>query len=945
MPFPSALTSPQKTTLRSSGYWSRVMACLCPSEIVFHALSSQAITNTPFITFTYNTVTVGSFSAVWEGMVVYLSPTSDIRDAIYRGRVRLAPTSGVFYISENASILTVGMHILVVRDTDVFSRIRRDTLVDGSIVYRDLAPTTKNLPFTTVLYDSANAGTVTFTPSQTGIPVDLAATTISTWAWSVSGTGTNSISNAALQHPTFTFQAGYHYLVRVVYTDNNAQSNYQIIHVYVVTRTFSSPVVKPILTGSISSTLEDGWTASLTAYADVTTLVDRTHCAIFHVEHFGDNSSTPIVSNVLMNGRIRSDTITTEGSAEAGQLQQVTFTVEGITAYLRRLRIPSDIIRATTVPNEWGEIKEPNPFRMAMYALWTYTTLTNLGSLGVEDGAFSAWRIGGEPRSIEGGYALDVLISILEPIKAYPNFAPEGDIFLARTVSYLAVRSGVVTVSTFELKDMRDVDIVRDSSQTVSQVIGYGGAFGSGVNTFVLYTAQSPSIVYLEGETRELTREILTVNSTATAAAAELAVRTGNHFAYSNSKPVMSMTLFDSYAGVLRPTNFQRWNALLAASSNTLGMAYGAADFWQLQSVSLAITGDGSIDVTVSMPAETEFSDAQELAALLPINLSNMNPVLPVLPNDPANPTDPLELYPTDTPALEDLQAIDPYSAAQSMTPFTPDVAAQITAKQGNAGCKTLAINFKNSTNTLSAWTTLLAANYLFSLSGSAKISSGTTIATTYNFLTGTQSWVEALSGYANWVISEGWLIGGTNARIWIALVVPTTIKEVRMFFNGAIAAGGKVELYATTGGGTHDISGSSPVVSGLTITGGVSINLYASSLGNTLPAGFRLTRVDLVVETVVPTPLFGDAFYQWEKNEGDEEINVQLLAGSQGLYLDNTKYTPVPTAPFPPYKASHLYEGLPFTGTNNPLNARMQFDSYTDVASTYLNLEMCRKV
>lgn len=966
--FPSALSSPQKTTLRASGYWARVLACLNTNEIVFQAQANETIDSQPFITFDWDNATVGAYTDVWEGMVCFISATTDIRNFKYRGRVRLAPSATEFFIDENATILNDGDYITVIRDTDLFARIRRDTLVDGSIVYHDLPPVTTGLPTSIVLYDSDNDGEVTYTTVQEGIPVDADATAVDIWAWDVSGGGTFSIDDDELQNPTFTFEAGYHYLIRAIFEDDNGTENYQISHVYAVTRTFSAPVVKTVVAGSIQGDLDDGWTASLTAYADVSTLLDRTHVAVFAVERFGDNSSTPIISNVWMNGRIRSDSIQTQGSSEAGQEQQVTFAVEGITAYLRRLRIPNDIVRPTASPNEWGEIEAPNPYRMAIYALWAYTTLTNIASISVETGAFEDWQIGREPRAIDGGSALDVLTALLwETVKAAPNYAPSGELLFAQSASFKADRSGIPVITTFELQDMREYTVDRDSSRTTAQVIAFGGVYDSAANAIVLYTAQAPSIVYGDGgDTRELTRELLVMDSTATDAADEIGLRASNEFAYNNPKPLLRLSLFDSYAGVLIPTNYQRWRATIPTSSNTRGIAYGSSDNWQLQSVTLTINANGAIDASGEWQGETELDDAQTLASLLPNNLSNMNPVLPILPNDPAFPTDALENYPTDTPDLEELQPIDPASAAQAYTPWPPDVAAEIALNQGNANCKTLAVNYRWTSNVTSSWTTVLNDPYLMTVWGSALISNN--------------GWIEIVdlkSTLDGFTVSQGTYTPGTGVvytdtttvsgdAVRVAqierTISSTTVTSVTMTFdlvkgtftpsspvaviyiNGGIVATVNPADITDGTGKTLGWSGSTAVTN--IIVQGVSsydgVNPRTNYDGSVILTGLVIAGTGTNPFTGDPgTPLHADAFYTYNLDDEGNEINVALLPG--GLYIDNVKYTPVPTAPFPPFDPSHRYGNLPYTGTGNQLNARLVLDN-ANAQNVYENIQMCRQ-
>lgn len=949
--FPIAVTSPQLATLRTSGYWARVLVAANDNAVVFMAQSTQSI-SIPFMQFNFDNVTVGAYTSAWEGMVLYLSHTTDPRDAYFRGRVRSAPTSSIMYVDRNASLLLDNDYVIICRDSDLFSRERLDTLVDGVIPYHATPDVLTGLPSAIVLYDSDADGDVSYTTVQTPVRVASGSTSTTTWAWSVSGAGISSISNAAIQNPTITFQAGYHYLLRVVHTNNLGQINYQIAHVYAITRTFAAPCLQSIATGSVSADLENGWTANLTAYAQVDTLLDRTHCAVFTVQHFGDGSSTPIVSNILMNGRIRSDSIQTEGSIEAGRVQSVTFVVEGITAYLRRETIPNDIIRATSTPDEWGEIIEPNPWRMAIYAAWVYTTLTNICSIGAESGLFAAWEIGGEPRGIDGGYVYDVLASILDPIKAAVNFAPDGSLFLARTVSYLTDRSGVVTIATFTLGDLIEYSVDRDSSKTTSQVVAYGGSFNSFTNTFDVYSAQSPSIIYLEGQTRELTREILEADATIDDAATELKDRASNHYGYENPKPLLQGQLFDSWAGVLVPTNYQRWGATLPASSNTLGVAYGASDFWQLQSVSLAINPDGAISTSFDAPAETSFDDAQSLGALLPNNLSNMAPVNPMLPNDPAFPTDPLENYPTDTPGLEELQPIDPFSGMQAYTPFPPDVAAQIALNTGTPNCRTLAVNFRNSTNAESTWTTVLNDDYLITADGFAQtnlpVGVCTNLKATQGDFVGNPN-----SGYATWFPGEGLgpgpLFLGVYPFAWVLPVVAQVGLVVRMVFTlnqpttrfTVYRNASNIYDSGTTPATVFDIDATTPITGTLfpwnTATGAVRFSRFDNSADENL----RVTRICMYTASS-GDPAYADTFYEFELDEDGNPINVSLL--TDGLYIDNTEYTPVPTAPFPPFQENHRYTGLPFTGTGNSFLARMEMASYTGNQNVYLNITVCKK-
>lgn len=978
MPFPVALSSGEKTTLRTPGYWQRTLVVLNPSETVFRAQSAVDLTDAPFITFAYDNVDVGAFGDVLEGMVCYISATTDIRDAKYRGRVRLVPTSTDFYIDENATLLNTGDYIIVVRDADLFARVRRDTLVDGSIPYHNLPPMMAALPSVLCLYDADADGNVSYTTVQTGVPVASGAA-ITGWLHTISGDGTVTFTSGTTtsQNPTVQFEAGFHYLWQVQVTDDNGVSNYQMIQVYTVTRTFDAPANTAVVTGDVSHDIDSGFTAALIGYADLTTLIDRTHCAVFTVEHFGDDSDTPIVTNVLMNGRIRSDSINTVGTDDAGQVQQVSFAVEGITSYLQRLKIPSDIVRNVAVPDEWGEMVDPNPFRMAVYAMWAYTTLTNICSFSAESGDFDAWRIGAEPVAIDGEFAIDLLRNLLwERIKAQPNFAPTGEIFLARNTNFLADRSGVVTVIDFTLEDMREFTLDRDSSRVTAQVIAYGGVFESAINQFTLYTSQAPSIVYGDApETKELTRELLEHDSSVADATTELATRSSNFYAFENPRPLNNVTFYDSMAWLIA-TNYLRYTFTVPASSNMLGIPYTLEDFWWLQRVNLTINPDGSVDVSAEFPAETSFNDAQVMASLLPNNLSNLNPVLPVLPNDPAFPTDPLELYPSDDPGLGDLQPIDNYSLANTQMPVPPNIAADTAEKQGSTKCQALAVNFRNPNNVSSPKLTVLGGDYTLSIVGSAAIDAEVVYSDPMTSGLGSKSHeLSATYPFGTWTAAGNPTRDGTDGGSWIptqgrtgggsieGMIVPAIITQAGVTIDlgvestvTAFSCWSKFEL-SNPGATANWLSfwdAAKVMITEVDIGAGGSFGVYGQATWSGSVAGARYVVMNITGNQPAPSraylddisvtyagsggAAFGDGFYVFNIEEG-VAVDAQLYGASEGLRLDNAVVNPVL---IPPFAANHSYK-IPFTGTGNQLAARMEFLSYLGNANINLQLQLCR--
>lgn len=958
MGFPTALSSGQKTTLRQSNYWSRVFAVFNPGEIVFQCEANEDLTAAPFKAFQWTNTLDGAYTDVWAGMVVYISSTSDyLKNYKYRGRVRLTPSATEFRIDLNATTLNTGDIVTVIRDTDLFARVRETDLVDGSVSYTGLPPMTTGLPSVVVLYDSDNDDEVTWTPAQTGIAVGN-GTSISSYAWAISGSGTSSVSSASAQNPDFTFQAGYHYLVRLTTTDSAGVANFILVQVYAVTRTFAAPVILPAVTGSVSQDIDSGYTGSITAYSGVSNLPYRTHAAVFAVEHFGDDSSTPIVSNILMHGRLRSESITTEGSDEGGRDLLVTYPIEGITSYLQRLKVPNDIVRHAASPDAWGEITNPTPYRMAVYFLSSYSTLLNQVSFSAGDSLFDAWRWGGEPVSIDGGYALDTLTTILAAIDAAPNTAPDGEIRCEITASYKSDRSGLVTIMDFTLSDVLSVTLDIDTSRITGQVTGYGGSWNTTNNTFVLYTAFAPTVPYSDApETRELTRVLLQYDSTAGEAADELAERTGADYAFNNPKKLLSLRLLDSHRWLVA-TNYQRYTLTMSATENVRGIALTTATKFQCQSVDLTINTDGTVDVDAQLVEETTFVDAQSVASLLPDNLSGMNPVMPVLSNDPAFPDDPLWMFPTDTPTTAEFPPIDPFSDYLANSPFTPDQAADSARKQGTAKCRAFQVLARNSGTTNSPFLTVNTDPYTLKITGTGSI--------------GADAWIYPINFLSTPgtdvfdTVTAGTWTGGTGyTSTDITVPGPVDIRSVFLWMTAPPAGTytGITFTYDLTKGTFGSIQPCVLIFINGTPVETINSNVAADGASLSLTwAGSQVDPTSIYIQVLSSygdwsgsckirsatlsgtgtnpftgsggVDAHGDWFYRFYP---DEEGSAALFEATEGGLIDGAKPSVIP-----PYNPNHEYL-IPWVGTGNAIQAAYALADYTDVQNFAFTIQACR--
>lgn len=954
MIFPEPVSGGDITRARTSEYWSRTFVAINDNEIVFRAQVATAVADTIILNITYDNVDIGAFGDVIPGMTVFISPTTSPRDAIYRGRVADDLTSDTLPIDENATTLEVGYYLIVIADAELKKVVRRGDLRDGRFAWTDLPPMIAGLPGCIVLYDSNADGTVTVTPSQTGVPVADGATIVS-WAWTITGGGTSSISNPAIAHPLLTFEAGYHYLVSVVVEDSNGTTHRQFMHVYAITRTFTAPVVLPVVTGNYGNDLDNGFNASLTAYGGVDTQIDASHVAVFKIERWGDNTSAPVVSNLRFTGRLRNESIQTSGSAEAGQLQQVSFTAEGLTAQMSHLSSPNDIVRNVAAPDEFGEITDPTVYRMLVYYLSTYSTLLSLGGFTAGNNLTLDWSVGGEPVSIDGGYIKDVLVSVGERIHAMPNYAPDGSIHIEQLASYRQDRTGIPTIMDFALTDLRDYTLDRDTSRTTAQVTAYGGAYDATAGVFVLYTASAPSVPYGDGEVRESNRELLTTDATTTEAIDELKNRCGNDFAYNNSKPLLHLLLRDCW-NWLMASGYLRYTATLPASSNSRGIAYTNEDFWQLQAVNVQVNPDGTDEVTGDLVAETEFTDAQSIASQLPDNAEPPNPVFPVLSDYPAFPDSSVWGYPTDDPGEGELQPIDPYSAFVGYSPFPPDQAAEAGRNQGTTRCKTFQVLARNPGTTNSPFLTVNTAPYTLKITGSAQISTAGW-QQTIDLRTSDGGFAVTGVGVGQggvYVPATGWqgsADGGGNVclTITIPFVSPGDISSAQVLFENVVnpnpGGGGNGFIQARDTGVSVAESTNTTITTGTTqrsfsVTA-VNADEFRIIFQIVSPAG-TITAYRVVLSGPGANPftgdpggeLFGDWFYQYQAGD---DASAELFAVTAGGLLDGNK-----PAILPPYNAAHEYL-IPFTGTGNAIQGAYALADYTDVQNVAFTIQACR--
>jgi hypothetical protein len=148
--FNTALATPQYTTIRSGRYAADRLLYLFKNTAVFAGqINSDLTTPQTWASFLYNNVTVGAYTDVREGMVLYIGTTNDLFAAAksgFYGRTRLVPDATTFYCNESSEDFNVGNYFWVISRYDIQYKLSRPTpgtnveLVDYDIPYQGLPP-------------------------------------------------------------------------------------------------------------------------------------------------------------------------------------------------------------------------------------------------------------------------------------------------------------------------------------------------------------------------------------------------------------------------------------------------------------------------------------------------------------------------------------------------------------------------------------------------------------------------------------------------------------------------------------------------------------------------------------------------------------------------------------------------------------------------------------
>jgi len=965
--FNAVLTAGELTALR--GNWSGKQYCaLLPNTIVFRALVNQVTFSASFAQVIFDTVSIGAFGDIRQGMTVYIGTGTDLQSAVFVGRVRKVGTSTILYINETSSAITNNMTITVTNDYRIWERLRainpatKEEYMDWDIAFTGNPPIIAGLPSAIVLPTTAVSASVALTPSAQTLQ---ASATVSAWLWNVAD-GTITIGTTTTQNITVSFPSGDTVRwVRLTVTDNGGRASYFTFPVFCGNPDSASWSLQNVDGASMTTTLEDGSNASVRAFADVSTILDKTLCVLFTI----DNASQTVIDMV---GRFESESVSLRGDANASAISECEFNLSGVASQLATIPITGYGYSYSASPSKWGDVTNPTVPRSACFGIVWQTTLNTVCSLSfptsLDDHAFSDLSTKENSES-----ALEALNGILSQANAHIEFSGVGVSRFRRNPSLLpsADRSALSTIAQITVADALDITVTRDYSNRVGVLIAGFGGYNTSTRAVQAFSGKAPAEARGEGgETRQENSQILRANLTITNALLEVRQRTADFYADANRAVTYSSGLFDAWY-ILTPS-WGYWFTLAVASGDTIrGIVYSSQRF-VLNEVSYDHdNATGTRAVTVSFAEETVGGSSQIQVAVTPSVSGVSMPVQPEVSNYPDFPPNAnlnlpsgfgdLDLPPLNRGDLGLLQPLPPAFADALPTPAP--------------GCRTITSTFASNTNASSGFSTTLGDPYTLTVKGNSLINIGTW-SKSFDFSASADGWSmnQYCAGNDVGVYGTGGFesVGGIKfpdcvvrptvriVDIGIDITAPATFTSIEFDYADVVLGTGVtfLQVFATptsvgattpinlivqetpppTGTGTFTWTGLSTV-----IYARLRARLWVSELsagsGFGRITGIRFNGIGVNPFTAVDTPsnVAIDPFY-WYYNLNPDGL-AELTPSGYGLYVDNVRI--IPTFPFSP---NHEYS-FAFTGTGNPVLFKWGDGSlppYPDITPTPLLLTVC---
>jgi hypothetical protein len=609
MPFPDAISSENLIKIRGSEtveprYSCRVYLSACPNTNVYTARVNQSVFTSPLATLTYDSGT-GTLSDVLPGMTILVSHTNDRAKAFWRGRVRKPPGATVLYINETSGArFDDNDYIFVLDDYAIAEKLARDVsgtmYIDWDVSFRQLLPMVYDLKSAYADWvDGSDVYSISFSP--TCVAAAYGATIVS-YSWDV-GDGTITAGSDSTEDITATFPAGFRY-IHFTATDSNGNSLTR--HIPVWAHDPDDYPVTLLTYGdlSVSASVDDGYSVSLTAFDGVDTLLDQTLICAWCDETY-NTSDEHIVDNLIAIGRLRAESGSSDWEND-NQEDQVSYVVECGLAQLAKLRASSIEAVLSETPTGWIGVNYLTPWRVIHLLLTEFCTFAELHSYHFEN--IDTFRF---PALVTVGQDIRTsIVDICDSVNAAICESASGECEIMRKALFLttaerAALTNVVDVTTNDILSIGDHS--REHFSSVGAVSSDGGGYSTAAEYVSAYIAEAPAGAPDPGSnSANLRSQILAHNQTASNERLELRQRVGNALAELQDVDVFTLKVLDGFR-FLECSYFYRYTITLTGTETTNGVVLTTATKWLLYGKSLQFDHEtGTIETNLTFRKETQ---------------------------------------------------------------------------------------------------------------------------------------------------------------------------------------------------------------------------------------------------------------------------------------------------------------------------------------------------
>lgn len=648
--FQSPLQTADYTKLRGAAgnnLWAgEQFITLCKNTLVFAARVNGAISSSSFAAIVFDTVTTGAYTDIEIGETFFLSHTSDIRAAYYRGRIRLDADSTHIYVNETSVNVNDDDYIFVVYDFDGWDKLSRmvgsTQYQDFDIAYHSLAPVAVGLQTAYANWNPDDSVyRIAFDLSNSYATDEHSSSALSFLTTLKAGTYTlfsGSLSTAVF---TVDINANTEQWGKLVITDSQGVTTTRRFYI----RAHGSTDTPSLDFGSVQITgsLDSGWNATVSAWNGVSSTLNQTFTVIWSQEYYnGVLGPLSIANNIDMVGRFHREENHGKGDQQYSYVTDVKFDIEGICTQMQRLQEQDLTTINISTATVWDEISFNTPQRSIVYYMAEHSTFLSLCDLTFPDGFDLTYLFQYFPN--QGGNVLDAVKSIAAQINANIEFAPDGRIQVVRDTRFLTDKSGVTIVGNF---DNRDFTILSDLNVDPVNKTGRLDAYGAGQisGNIIADRSRAPGNAqgYAAGQST-LDAQILPTGNVLSDAQAELNYRAGQQMAIENLTYAQDWQAATGGYHILIPSRGQRITHLYTDDTNVRGLSFDTSDYWQV--VSITINHDnasGGRTVTTHEELEPPTGDSGDTVPQI-AGGTQTNPILlqpgepfPGLPDNPGN--------------------------------------------------------------------------------------------------------------------------------------------------------------------------------------------------------------------------------------------------------------------------------------------------------------------